>query len=296
MDVCLFARPDLAPGGTVPAFLDVVRAADAAGLHSVCFGEHIVMAPDTTRYPYGPWGHAPDTAWLDPLTVLAAVAAVTTRIRLSTAVLLAPLRAGLVLAKTIATLDVVSAGRVELGVGTGWQAEEYVGVGLSWSDRQRRFDEVIEQCRTAWGEQPFDVTVDGVRLEALTAWPRPVQARIPLLYGVQASAANVARIARLGDGWTPVGVGPDQVREGVAALRAAFEDAGRDPQSLVVRVALPPVLDDRGRIDVERTFAPAPAYVDAGASMFVVGFNHRLTSPAEGDDLVAGYAAAGQAL
>ncbi|MCM3925893.1 LLM class flavin-dependent oxidoreductase, partial [Frankia sp. AiPs1] len=256
MDLCLFARPGLAPGGDFDAFLTMARHADAAGLHSLCFGEHLVMAPDTSRYPYGPWGHPPDTAWPDPLMSLAAVAAVTERIRLSTAVLLAPLRAGLVLAKEVATLDVISHGRVELGVGTGWQPEEYAGVGLAWAERRRRFDEVIETCRLAWGEQPFSLPLDAARgdadgphaargdadgpdaargdgahgdavrgdadglgagrLEGLTARPGPVQRRIPLYYGVAATAANARRIARLGDGWTPVGVGPEQVRAGVA--------------------------------------------------------------------------------
>ncbi|WP_261556464.1 TIGR03619 family F420-dependent LLM class oxidoreductase [Frankia tisae] len=301
MDLCLFARPDLAPGGDFDAFLAMARQADAAGLHSLCFGEHLVMAPDTSRYPYGPWGHPPDTAWPDPLLSLAAVAAVTERIRLSTAVLLAPLRAGLVLAKEVATLDVISRGRVELGVGTGWQSEEYTGVGLVWAERRRRFDEVIETCRVVWGEQPFSLPLDTGRLdtgrlEGLTARPVPVQPRIPLYYGVAATAANTRRIARLGDGWTPVGVGPEQVRAGVAALRSAYADAGRDPATLVVRVPLPPVPDAGGGVDVARTVAAAEPYLEAGATMAVAGPNHRLRSAAEAGDLIEGLAAAAKAL
>ncbi|WP_261570628.1 TIGR03619 family F420-dependent LLM class oxidoreductase [Frankia gtarii] len=306
MDLCLFARPDLAPGGDIDAFLAMARQADAAGLHSLCFGEHLVMAPDTSRYPYGPWGHSPDTAWPDPLLSLAAVAAVTERIRLSTAVLLAPLRAGLVLAKEVATLDVISRGRVELGVGTGWQPEEYAGVGLAWAERRHRFDEVIETCRLAWGEQPFSLPLDAgrldtgpldaSRLDGLIARPVPVQRRIPLYYGVAATAANVRRIARLGDGWTPVGVGPEQVRAGVAALRSAYADAGRDPATLVVRVPLPPLPDAGGGIDAARTVAAAEPYLEAGATMAVAGPNHRLRSAAEAGELVEGLAAAAKTL
>jgi probable F420-dependent oxidoreductase len=292
----LFARPNLAPDGAFPEFLEIARLADAAGLHSICLGEHLVMAEDTSRYPYGPWGHAPDTAWHDPLTVLAAVAASTTRLRLSTAILLAPLRPGLELAKSVATLDVISGGRVELGLGTGWQSEEYTGVGLRWAERHRRLDEVVAICRAAWGTQPFSVAVDGEQLDGLTAYPRPVQERIPLLYGVKASRDNVARMAKYGDGWTPVALGPDAVREGVAGLTAAYEKAGRDPSTLIVRIALPPAVDDAGRVDPERTFAPADAYLEAGATMFVVGFNHRLTSRDEAADLVEGYAAAARQL
>lgn len=296
MDLCLFARPDLAPGGDFGAFLEIAHLADDAGLHSLCFGEHVVMAEDTSRYPYGPWGHSPGTPWPDPLVSLAAVAAVTEHVRLSTAVLLAPLRAGLVLAKEVATLDVISSGRVELGLGTGWQSEEYTGVGLAWADRRRRFDDVVEICRAAWGPQPFSVVVEGQRLEGLRALPVPVQPRVPLLYGLKVSSANARRIARLGDGWTPVGVGPDEVREGVALLRAAYAEAGRDPSTLVVRVPLPPVLDEFGRADVKRTFEPAESYVAAGATRLAVGFNHRLGSLDEAAELIDGYAAAGAAL
>ncbi|WP_157734540.1 MULTISPECIES: TIGR03619 family F420-dependent LLM class oxidoreductase [Frankia] len=311
MDLCLFARPGLAPDGEFDAFLAMARQADVAGLHSLCFGEHLVIAPDTSRYPYGPWGHPPDTAWPDPLLSLAAVAAVTERIRLSTAVLLAPLRPGLVLAKEVATLDVISHGRVELGVGTGWQSEEYAGVGLAWDERRRRFDEVIETCRLAWGEQPFSLPLDAGRLDAaggdavgrgtgrldgLTARPVPVQRRIPLYYGVAATAANVRRIARLGDGWTPVGVTAEQVRAGVTALRSAYADAGRDPATLVVRVPLPPVPDAAGGIDAARTVAAAEPYLEAGATMAVAGPNHRLRSAAEAGELIEGLAAAAKAL
>jgi probable F420-dependent oxidoreductase len=296
VDICLFARPDLSPDGDFDAFLHIAAMADASGLHSLCFGEHLVMGADTSRYPYGPWNHPQDLAWMDPLISLAAVAATTEQIRLSTAVLLAPLRSGLVLAKEVATLDVISRGRVELGVGSGWQSEEYAGVGLQWTARRRRFDEVIEICRAAWGQQPFSISVEGERLDGLRAMPVPVQSRVPLLYGIKATPANAARIARLGDGWTPVGVGPEQVREGVVTLRAAFEEAGRDPNSLNARIALNPVLDPSGRIDVKRTFEPAEAYLEAGATSFVVGYNHRLSSLDEASDLIAGYAAAGAAL
>ena len=292
MDLCLFARPSLAPGGDAGSFLQLARQADAAGLHSICLGEHLAMSDDTAAYPYGPWGHASDTAWMDPLITLAAVATVTESLRLSTAVLLAPLRAGLVLAKEVATLDVISNGRVELGVGIGWQSAEYRGVGLAWEGRQRRFDEVVETCRVAWGSQPFSLTVGEDAVEGLTAFPVPVQERIPLYYGVKVNAANARRIARLGDGWTPVGVGPDQVREGTSLLRSEFEQVGRDPDSLVIRVPLNPVVDDRGRVDVARTFEPAPRYVEAGATMLVGGFNHRLSSLDEAEELIAGYAGA----
>jgi probable F420-dependent oxidoreductase len=286
MDVCLFARPNLAPDGDIDNYLELAKMADRAGVHSICFGEHVVMAEDTSRYPYGPWVHSPETAWFDPLTTLSAVAAVTDRIRLSTGILLAPLRSGLELAKSIATLDVISAGRVELGVGTGWQTEEYAALGLKWEDRFRRLDEVLEICRAAWGPQPFSVTVDGAHLDNLVALPVPVQGRIPLLYGVKATAKNAARMARLGDGWTPVGLGIDELRAGVDLIKAEFERQGRDPSSAVIRVGLPLVYDDRGHVDVSRTFDSAAVLRDIGANRLAVGFNHRLRSLDEAAALI----------
>ena len=292
MNFCLFARPYLAPGGDPAAFLQIAGLADRAGIHSICFGEHLLITPHTSAYPYGPWGHTPETEWMDPLITLSAVAAVTQRIRLSTAVLLAPLRPGVVLAKEVATLDAISGGRVELGIGTGWQTAEYRAVDLAWERRQDRFDDVIETCRRVWGSQPFRLDLGDGTLEDLTALPRPVQDRIPLYYGVKASAANARRIARWGDGWTPVGVGPDQVADGVALIRAEFERHGREPSSLVVRVGLPPATDGQGRVDVAKTFETADAFVEAGATMLVAGFNYRLNSMGEAEDLVGAYAQA----
>ncbi|MCU1454715.1 MAG: hypothetical protein JWN46_2861 [Acidimicrobiales bacterium] len=287
MDICLFARPNLAPGGDIAAYIEIAKMADRAGLHSICFGEHTVMAADTSRYPYGPWGHTPETAWHDPLTVLTAVGAVTEQLRLSTGILLAPLRGGLELAKQIATMDVVSGGRVELGLGTGWQWEEYQALGLKWEDRFRRLDRVIEACRAAWGPQPFEITLeDGTVLGDLTALPLPVQERIPLLYGVKATPKNARRMAVLGDGWTPVGLGLDDLRAGVDLIRGEFETAGRDPAEAIIRCGLPPVRDDRGRIDVKAMFEPAESLIGVGANQLAISFNHRLESLDEAAELI----------
>lgn len=290
-DICLFARPYLAPRGEFDAFLEVAQIADRAGIRSIAFGEHLVMAEATDRYPFGRWIHPIDSAWHDPLISLSAVAAVTDRLRLSTGVLIAPLRAALVLAKQVATLDVVSHGRVELGIGTGWQDEEYRGVGLAWADRQRRFDEVIRTCRLAWGAQPFAIAGDGATLGPLRAYPRPVQERIPVLYGVQANPSNARRIAELGDGWTPVAVTTEDVARGVGLLRTEFERIGRDPATLRVRVALPPApLREPGA--VEAMFAHAPELVEVGVTELVVGFNDRLDSVSQARELIEAVAVA----
>ncbi len=112
-------------------FLDLGRAADDAGIDRVVLVDHVVMGPHTENYAWGKFPVPPDAPWLEPLTMLSAIAAVTSRVRLATGILIAPLRPAALLAKQVATLDQLSGGRVDLGVGTGWQREEYDAEGLS---------------------------------------------------------------------------------------------------------------------------------------------------------------------
>lgn len=279
--VALFSRPHQVPGGDLRSCLEVAKAADRAGLHSIHFGEHLLVAGRTDRYPYGAFLHGPDTPWLEPLTTLAAMAAVTERIRLATGVLLAPLRPAPLLAKTVATLDVLSAGRVELGVGTGWQREEYVAAGVPWTERHDRLDEAIAACRALWGEQPVSFTGRWTVVDGAHALPRPVQDRLPILYGVRMTESSAARIAELGDGWCPVGLSFDELRRGIALLRAAFDRAGRDPATAIVRNRPDQPLDRSGRIDLDRTFAAAALEVEIGVEVVAIG-------PPVGVDSLAG--------
>src|SRR4051812_14877861 len=103
----------------------MAREADKAGIDRIVVVDHVVMGPHTEAYSWGKFPTPPDSPWLEPLTCLAVIAGATSRVRLGTGILIAPLRSGAVLAKTAATLDVLSGGRLDLGVGTGWQKEEY---------------------------------------------------------------------------------------------------------------------------------------------------------------------------
>ena len=147
--------------GSWDRVFDIARAADLAGVDRLVVSDHVVFGehleayanPETGgveggRQPTGPDGH-----WLEPLTVLTAVAAQTDRIRLGTYILLAALRRPVVLAKQLATLDVLSHGRVDLGVGIGWQREEYEAAGLDFSARGRLLDQSLEVCQTLWRDQ-----------------------------------------------------------------------------------------------------------------------------------------------
>lgn len=272
MRVGLFCRPHQLPGAAIESFMEVARVADDAGMHSIQLGEHVVMGPRPEKwFPFGPFSHEPDVPWLDPVVMLALAAGVTRRLRLSTGVLLAALRPGPVLAKQLATLDVISQGRAEIGLGVGWQREELAACGVEWSQRYARFDQVVRECRTLWSAaSPTAFSFPGGDVEQMTALPVPVQPRLPLLLGLAPTPANIARIVEYADGWCPSRLSPEQLADGVQSLRTAFVAADRDPDSLIVRAHLPSTVDSAGGLDLQAASDAAHAYVRSGASVVVI--------------------------
>jgi probable F420-dependent oxidoreductase len=258
-------------GQHLAAYVDVARMIDEAGLYSVHLGDHLVMGEALHRYPYGAFPVEREAAWMEPLTTLAAISSATKALRLSTGVVIVPLRTAVLFAKTVATLDVLSEGRVELGVGTGWQSEEYAAAGVAWAERNQILDDAIRASRLLWTGDTVSFASPSVSFERMIARPFPIQRRIPILFGVAGTAANARRIAELGDGWCPVDLTADQLSAGVHALRSAFKEVGRNADSLQVRAALPPVFGDRGLIDVRRTMADAARWFDAGATTVAIG-------------------------
>jgi probable F420-dependent oxidoreductase len=258
-------------GQHLAAYVEVARMIDEAGLYSVHLGDHLVMGEALHRYPYGTFPVEREAAWMEPLTTLAAISSATKTLRLSTGIVIVPLRTAILFAKTVATLDVLSGGRVELGVGTGWQAEEYAAAGVPWKQRNQILDDAIRASRLLWTGEPVSFASPSVSFEKAIARPTPMQQRIPILFGVSGTASNAKRIAELGDGWCPVGLTAEQMSAGVQELRSAFNQAGRNARSLQVRAALPPVFGHRGLINVKRTMADAARWFDAGATTVAIG-------------------------
>jgi len=279
--VSLFMRPHQVPGGDLRACVEVARIADRAGIHSIHFGEHQVIGPRTHLYPYGDFGHHPDVPWMEPMVTLAAMASVTTNIRLAPSVLLAPLRPAILVAKTAATLDVLSGGRLDLGLGIGWQPEEYSAAGVPWSERSARFDECVEVCRAVWDEQPVTFRGEWIDLDEVVVLPRPVQPRLPIWYGVAMTEARADHLARWGDGWCPIGLTDDQLREGIRRVHDACARVGREPDSLVIRYRPDQPIDRSGRIDLAATFENAARQRAMGVTLTTVG-------PPVGIDSLAG--------
>ena len=164
---------------------DLAQLLERCGIDRLLVSEHIAFGMNMDAYanpeaggtkggrqPTGPDGH-----WLEPLTLLTYLAARTERIRLGTNILLAALRPAAVLAKTVATLDVLSGGRIDLGVGVGWQREEYDVVGLDFAKRGAILDQTLEVCQRLWRENEVSYTGPGLSFERIHQMPKPVAAR-----------------------------------------------------------------------------------------------------------------------
>ncbi len=272
MKVSLQCKPDRLPIRQLADCVDVARMADDAGLHSIHLGDHVLMGDDVSAYPYGKFANAKETPWLEPLLTLAAMASVTSSLRLGVDALLAPMRSPALLAKSIATLDVLSGGRSEVAVGIGWQRVELEAGGVSWADRVATFIDTIRACRALWCEQPATFTFGETTFENVWALPRPVQRRVPLLFAKKMTPATADLIAELGDGWSPLGLSPNQIRSDLELLRDAYRRADRDPSTILVRGRTSrDVLLPDGRIDVERTLEAATEAAAAGVTVIVIG-------------------------
>lgn len=225
----------------VPA-RDLAQAAEGAGFESIWTVEHVIWPHDyDSEYPYHSSGKMPGNPAIpipDPLIWLTWVAANTTRLRLATGVMILPQRNPLVLAKQLATLDHLSGGRVELGVGVGWLEEEFDALGVSFADRGARANEAIEAMRALWRDDSAGYEGTSVRFSGIAMNPKPVAGSIPIVVGGESRAA-ARRAARLGDGYYP---GPDSLEKlesAIGLLREECELAGRDPSEIEISARYP---------------------------------------------------------
>jgi probable F420-dependent oxidoreductase len=265
--------------GDWTAVSDLAVAADRAGIDRVVISEHVAFGENLDAYAdpanggvrNGKQPTGPDGPWLDPLATLAYVAALTSQVQLGTSILIAALRRPVVLAKTAATIDVLSGGRLELGVGVGWQREEYEAAGLSFEKRGRLLDHTIEVCQTLWSEQSASYASDELTFERIHQAPKPKQAGgIPIWVSGTVNKRSMDRLARFGTGWISWGDDAADLPAGIARMRAAMSDRGRAPQSVQVMGRVNTVLDE-GQVDLAKTFAPVPALYESGVTDFRIG-------------------------
>lgn len=231
------------PQATPALITEATELADTLGFDSCLITDHVVLPVEyTSPYPYHPSGRmavGADADYYEPLSLIGYLAGRTRRIRLGTSVLIAPYRNPVVTAKQLACLDVLSGGRIVIGLGVGWFAEEFAAVAAPpFAERGAVTDEVIEVFRRIWRDQPASFSGRYFRFEPVGAMPKPVQPDgIPILIGGHSRAA-IRRAARLGDGWQPFKLTPEELAAGIAYLREQAKAHDRDPAAITISLRL----------------------------------------------------------
>jgi probable F420-dependent oxidoreductase len=256
-----FYLPTRGQTATPEALETLVQRGEALGFASVMIADHLVF-PVTikSKYPYTVTGVFPGQGdVLDQLSLMAFVAAKTTRLRLVTSVMIVPYRNPVLTAKALATIDVLSKGRVTLGVGVGWMREEFEALDAPDFDRRGSVtDEYLRIFKTLWTESPSSFAGRFYRFDALRCQPQPVQKPHPPIWVGGHSKPALRRAAQFGDGWHPVGANPavplppTELRALLDELYRLAEAHGRDPKSLTISYKAPvydlgePLLGPRG--------------------------------------------------
>lgn len=260
-------------GGDPASALEIARVAEEVGFDSVWGGEHVIFPSSIeSAYPYTDDGKVPatpETPIPDPLIWLAYVAAAAPTLRLGTCILILPQRNPLVLAKELATLDHLSGGRVELGIGVGWMREEFEALDVPWARRGARTDEYVAALRTVWSGSHVEFHGEFVDFEPLTCTPAPPQgAALPILVGGDTPAA-IRRAAKLADGYFPGESDIGQLGELIEAARTECTAQDRDPDSLEINAMFSkhmrnPAAGAEQLADLGVTRAMVPAFFFAG--------------------------------
>jgi probable F420-dependent oxidoreductase len=226
------------PFGVPESLARLAQAAEERGIESMWTVEHVVIPVGyKSPYPYSPTGKIPGAESVpipDPLLPLAFAAAVTKKIRLATGILILPQRHPAYVAKEVATLDVLSKGRVILGIGSGWLAEEFEVVGVPFHERGARTDEAIRALRSLWKPAPEAFSGKFYRWPAVESNPKPVQKPgVPIVVGGHSEAA-ARRAARYGDGFFPARGDRETLDRLFTVLREECAKVGRDPRGIEI--------------------------------------------------------------
>ncbi len=243
-----FYLPTRGQTATSEAMAALVRRGESLGFTSAMIADHIVFPTlINSKYPYTVSGVFPGEGdALEQLSLMAFVAGMTERLRLVTSVMILPYRNPVVTAKALATIDVLSRGRVTVGVGVGWLREEFEALDAPDFDRRGAVsDEYIRIFKTLWTESPASFDGKFYRFKDLRCLPHPIQKPHPPIWVGGHSRPALRRAARLGDGWHPVGANPAvpltpaELRASLEELSRRAEAAGRDPSALTISFKAP---------------------------------------------------------
>lgn len=273
-----FNAPTAGPLSGPQDLTRIVVGAEALGYDYATFSDHVVIPTDIhATYPYSATGEFPNGARgerHEQLTEIAYIAGKTTRLRLVTSVMVVPHRPAVLTAKIISTIDVLSGGRMVVGIGAGWLKEEFEAIDApDFAARGKVTDEYVAAFKELWTRPLPSYAGDHVRFDKIMFEPKPVQKPHPPIWVGGESGPALRRTARLGDAWYPIGTNPanpldslPRFKAQVARLRKMTAEAGRKPESvaLVLRVTVfgegAPALAGDGE---HRLFAGPPATVAA---------------------------------
>jgi len=257
---------------------EIARATEAAGFDSLWIPEHPVIPTNMkTIFPFTDNGKLPEHygRWADPFIGLAAAAAVTTKIKLGTGICLIPERETLITAKTVATLDLLSNGRILLGIGAGWLREETEAMGANFGSRWKLTRERIEAMKLLWTKGTASYNGDLVKFDSVRCEPFPVQAGgPPVILGAHGPKA-IERVARSYDGWMPLVPGPAELHREVTELRKLLKERGRAENSVQISPLVDPLENGPSRDELK-------AYRDAGADRLVMLSQQTVAATADG--------------
>lgn len=287
-----FAAEDPGVGGW-RALIDQGVGADRAGIDRLAVSDHVVFGENLDVYgdpkaggieggvqPTGPDGH-----WLDPLAVISWWAARTTHTRFITGILIVPLRRPASLAKQLATIDVLSEGRLDIGVGVGWQREEYEANGVEYKGRGKLLDEQLEIMKKFWTETAAAHSSERFSFEKVHMQPKGARpGGVPLWISGTLNPNVLRRIARFGDGWIPWGADQQDPIGGLAKIAAEMEKVGRDMKGFQATSYLP-LVEDGGKIDAAATMAPVGPMAEGGVTDFRITLNLATEAAAVHDQL-----------
>ena len=240
-----FHLPCRGPLARVDVLTRLARAADALGYSVVTISDHVVLPTRSSApYPYDHSGNFPGGAqqpFIEPIPLAAWLLAVTRRLRVAISVLVVPYRNPVVTAKHLATIDVLSGGRLTVGVGVGWWPEEFEAVAAPpFSERGAVTDEYLRLMKALWTEDEPRFAGKYYRIGDITMFPKPVQKPHPPIWVGGHTEAALRRTAALGDAWHPIGLrgpaglAPDELAEKMGRIRTLARQNGRDPSSIGV--------------------------------------------------------------
>ena len=277
----------LTPPRDLRALVGMAQEAEDAGFDAVMVSEHVVLGPgaDADGVMPNPRDYAlpgnqdPATPWPSSIVLLSAIAAATTTLRLAASAIIAPLRHPLLLAKDLATLDLLSEGRLVVQPTVGWHEPEHAALGVPFADRGALLDEHLAAWRAAWGPSPASFAGEHYRFEDVWLEPKPFREDGVRLWLGSSTLHDrlLRRLVEYGHGWNPLGRPTD---EDVARLRTALAEAGRDPADIEL------VGGTRGRFpdadsvaDLDEALATIPSQIDRGFTSICIKPSQFLDDP-----------------